>query len=1088
MEKTGRHEEDKILWNKQHQDHVLSVEKLYTNRIKGLDRLENELNSQPTSGLTASQLQELIQLVSDEKEARESLQDLASRLTGDLESLKHAQLNSTPASVYSNSTPSSAPAPHSDKTWGTQQYLEAEIRAKQQALDELRASRENCDKVEKELFEARRKIKQQSIDLDRTIHENNLLRQQQQQMAAVKHYQQRGMDVPDNLDFSPQSMHHQRVFSNPTAVPNSNFFNSFGSPVPSTSELSTSQFSASQQFSTRSSRGAIGDAGMEPYESPIYSRSQASGSGHMNPLHHHMSQQQQQLYENQHGRYGYNTSTPPSHIPKVLQSLNNALNGKGHRFVHASLKTPTKCVSCTSILIGFDRQGMYCQDCQVSCHVGCVSKVPTDCPVPMEQRRPDGIDPLKGTGTAYEGVVKTPKPSGVKRGWQTTYVIVCDFKLYLYDCTVDKHGKPTAIEPYIRQVLDMKDPDFRVTNATENDAIHASKSDLPKIFKVAFSQIHDAISCTTNTMGSVNNSDTLGSTGSGSQSNHNGSSNQATGECALVAKQYALLMAESPEEAKKWVIALTELRHLFVRSGLPDKSVFVARELCDITALVMLRTAQCATIIDKSKFVVGFSDHGLMCVELEREMITPVGGEKENNKRNVEKVEYDAEEQLLIVMIGTAKDRHVRIIPTAAMDGRDLKWIKVNDTKNCHLMCWGSSHISRQSPSAIQHYFAIREKTSQIREMAMPGQPQNIRISNGKLFVGYPSSFRMWDLIDNSQTSLVNLEDGSLQFLNQTLHDAEMIISVHGDEDTREFLLVFQRLGIYVDSQGRRCRAQELMFPSKPSAFSYSRPYLCLYTEYQIVVFNVLTAEWIQTVNLKKAKPLHQEGLLVLCYVLDAPHLVLLGSQVQSSDERLYIPQTSQLLSSKGIQKRRRKFSMKTSRDEPTRGDRRSQLPISGPSDFVHVIHMGPGHVVGLQNLIDVRNDAPKSSSSPAAPPSATEKIKQLINPIMRSSSSSSGGAGNAGVHSLRDSSGRPISAHSRNSEGSSLGKDGRTGSNTAAMDTGSGDTYYLEPISNKPGAPLNQSPRLGANTPVAPNSKPSSPAASSVNNTSSTS
>jgi hypothetical protein len=63
--------------------------------------------------------------------------------------------------------------------------------------------------------------------------------------------------------------------------------------------------------------------------------------------------------------------------------------------------------------------------------------------------------------------------------------------------------------------------------------------------------------------------------------------------------------------------------------------------------------------------------------------------------------------------------------------------------------------------------------------------------------------------------ALVNLEDGSLQFLNQTLHDAEMAISVwHPDEqeseeqqlvvDERplEYLLVFQKLGIYVDSHG----------------------------------------------------------------------------------------------------------------------------------------------------------------------------------------------------------------------------------------------------------------------------------------------
>jgi serine/threonine-protein kinase MRCK len=165
--------------------------------------------------------------------------------------------------------------------------------------------------------------------------------------------------------------------------------------------------------------------------------------------------------------------------------------------------------------------------------------------------------------------------------------------------------------------------------------------------------------------------------------------------------------------------------------------------------------------------------------------LTPVGGEKENNKRPVEKVEYDPEEQLLVAMVGgSPKDKHVRLIPTAALDGRDLKWIKVNETKGCHLMCVGSGSSTRPhrrtEPNGMPlpmpttsgsvgnppHYFAVAIQKSvvvfeinrmerrhhKLREFAMPGHPQTIKIAGGRLYVGYMSGFRAWDLVDNTQT------------------------------------------------------------------------------------------------------------------------------------------------------------------------------------------------------------------------------------------------------------------------------------------------------------------------------------------------
>ncbi len=70
-------------------------------------------------------------------------------------------------------------------------------------------------------------------------------------------------------------------------------------------------------------------------------------------------------------------------------------------------------------------------------------------------------------------------------------MVVCDFKLFLYDCSVDRSGtKTTEINPFVSLILDMRDEAFSVSSVTEADVIHAIKSDVQKIFRVATSQIH----------------------------------------------------------------------------------------------------------------------------------------------------------------------------------------------------------------------------------------------------------------------------------------------------------------------------------------------------------------------------------------------------------------------------------------------------------------------------------------------------------------------------------------------------------------------------------------------------------------------
>ena len=71
----------------------------------------------------------------------------------------------------------------------------------------------------------------------------------------------------------------------------------------------------------------------------------------------------------------------------------------------------------------------------------------------LVNRRPLGIDPHRGTGTAYEGYVKVPKPGGIKKGWHRQFAVICDFKLFLFDAIGDRQ---TQISQSASLVIDMR--------------------------------------------------------------------------------------------------------------------------------------------------------------------------------------------------------------------------------------------------------------------------------------------------------------------------------------------------------------------------------------------------------------------------------------------------------------------------------------------------------------------------------------------------------------------------------------------------------------------------------------------------------
>merc|ERR1719210_549552 len=665
-----------------------------------------------------------------------------------------------------------------------------------------------------------------------------------------------------------------------------------------------------------------------------------------------------------HRMLGPPPTQPPPQPPVLQQSLNRQQStllqqqhqaqpgvkpteaSKTHQFLIRTFSSPLKCNHCTSLMVGLTCQGVVCEICGFACHLHCRDKVPTSCPVPPDQtKRPLGIDPTRGIGTAYEGYVKVPKPGGVKKGWVRQFVVVCDFKLFLYEL------QATAPSVAVSQVLDMRDPEFEVSSVRESDVIHANKKDVPCIFRV-----------TTSLM------DPPG------------------------VRHQCLMLADTESEKTKWVVALNELHRILKKNKLPDRSVFRCREVLDNSVNVLKNNgAISAALIDRDRLVLG-TDDGLFCVDLDRDEICRIGDGKK-----LHQVEYVAEEQLIIALAG--KQRQMRLIPVKALDQpAETEWIKVADTKNCITFATGIMRSSSGSGSgsyclcvAVKRQVIIYEITrlksrhKRLREVLLPAQAQSLDVfSEGRLCVGYQSGFTIYSLLgDQHPLSPVHPDNQVLGFLAYNPVDALGAIEL----PRGEFLLVFNSLGVYVDLQGRKSREIEIMYPAQPQAIATTPDgFLLVYSDTHIDVFDANAGEWCQTVNIRRTRPLIKTGELNLSLLQEMPHITYL-SNIHREDSLSVLKPSMVVMGRDGraVQRARRRFSIREANKQiKSNPDRRSKM-ISAPSNFNHITHMGPGDGIQIQRLMDLpttletADQVPHNTPAPLVSSQPVQRVKSMF-------------------------------------------------------------------------------------------------------------
>ncbi|XP_065535816.1 serine/threonine-protein kinase MRCK alpha isoform X5 [Lathamus discolor] len=803
-----------------------------------------------------AQITEIIQWVSDEKDARGYLQALASKMTEELEALRNSSLG----------------ARATDMPWKMRRFakldmsarlelqsaLDAEIRAKQAIQDELNKVKASCISTECKLQEAEKKNMELLTDIERLKKETEELRSEK----GVKHQDSQN-----------------------------SFLAFLNAP---TSALDQFEIDSVENFTLSNTPSRDEDS-----KSHLHSRSRSpSTASEIEPIEV--------------------TDHPPRsiHTPTMrtayIGSGLSAPKPKAHQFVVKSFNTPTKCNQCTSLMVGLIRQGCTCEVCGFSCHVTCADKAPAVCPIPPDQTKgPLGIDPQKGIGTAYEGHVRVPKPAGVKKGWQRALAVICDFKLFLYDVAEGKASQPSVV---VSQVIDMRDEEFSVSSVLASDVIHANRKDIPCIFRVTASQL-----------------------------------SASSNKCSI------LILADGENEKSKWVGVLNELHRILKKNKLKDRSVYVPKEAYDST-LPLIKTTQSAAIIDHERIALG-NEEGLFVVHVTKDEIIRVG----DNKK-VHQIELIPSEQLIAVISG--RNRHVRLFPMAALDGRETEFYKLAETKGCQSIV--SGHVRHGALTClcvamkrqVLCYELNQSKTrhKKVKEIQVQGNVQWMSVFSDRLCVGYQSGFLKYALHgEGSPYSLLHPDDHTLSFISQQPTDAICAVEI----SNKEYLLCFSSVGVYVDCQGRRSRQQELMWPATPSSCCYNAPYLSVYSENAIDIFDVNSMEWIQTIPLKKVRPLNTEGSLNLLG-LETVRLIYFKNKMAEGDE-LVVPETSDNSRKQMVRNinNKRRYSFRVPEEERMQQRRemlrdpemRNKL-ISNPTNFNHIAHMGPGD--GIQILKDL--------------------------------------------------------------------------------------------------------------------------------------
>ncbi|CAH8297150.1 unnamed protein product [Schistosoma turkestanicum] len=294
--------------------------------------------------------------------------------------------------------------------------------------------------------------------------------------------------------------------------------------------------------------------------------------------------------------------------------------------------------------------------------------------------------------------------------------------------------------------------------------------------------------------------------------------------------------------------------------------------VCSVSAI--LKQINCASVLDEYRFLAG-TDEGLYIVDIRQNINTRIG-----SRKPVYQVEALAEELQLAVVI-QGKQRFLKLILVGSFEGMNLKPIKITEPKLCTRFTCSMSRnntvclicVASNRSLFIFEIARVQGRHKRLKEISCPYIVQSINfVRDGDwICVGSTNYFAMFSIWTDGPAQvllrgdLIDL-DSSLTFFQHSPSEAHCAVQLDDDE----FLLAFENCGVYINSSHKRTRPDNLMWPAKlisGTAVSFSYPYLYVFTEAGLVVFNAVTGYWVSTLSSCRVQPLSMDAHLCIAHL-----------------------------------------------------------------------------------------------------------------------------------------------------------------------------------------------------------------------------